>query len=150
MMHNTPSTRAALDQTIEGAPAYLRPLFKAVRDDRCGLLFIGQSAAPFDLPVGDCPAIILIGDDFDQSVGPARFDLPSLRQAIRACDSFAIVSSAPVAAVYALAAATAAIGRRNAMLIETRPEHERAWLAIVREEAPGKQIWLATVKGGAA
>lgn len=36
------------------------------------------------------------------------------------------------------------------MLIETRPEQELAWVALIEKLAPGRFIQLATVEGGQA
>lgn len=146
-----PATRADINLAIEASPEYLRPILESVRDHHVAMLFVGQSDAPFRMPTkSDRPNIVIIGDDFDQAIGPEGFHMPSIRRAIRACDAFAIVSSGPQAVVYASIAVTAAASRRNVMLIETRPEQEIPWLALVQKLAPRRHIWLATVKGGHA
>ena len=146
---HAPATRANLDRALEWSPPYLRPVIEAVRDHRVGMLFVGQSAEPFRIPDHPKrPAIVIIGDDFDRAVGPGGFHLPSVRRAIRGCHAFAVVSSAPQPDVYASIAATAALSRRNVMLIETRPEQELQWLSLIQKLAPKRFIWLATVEGG--
>lgn len=145
------ATRDDITAALEASPAYLRPILETVRDHRVGMMFVPQSDAPFRM-IKDPgrPAIVMIGDDFDQAVGPEGFHMPSVRRAIRACNAFAVVSSGGQPVVYASIAATAALGRRNVMLIETRPEQEIPWLALVQKLAPRRHIWLATVKGGHA
>ncbi len=148
---HAPATRAHLDMAHAWAPAYLRPIIEAVRDSHVGMMFVPQIDEPFRLPREDkCPAIIIIGDDFDRAVGPAGFHLPSIRRAIRACTAFAVISCEPLPHVYGVIAITATLTRRNVMLIETRPEQELAWLGLIQKLAPGRPITLATVEGGHA
>lgn len=145
------ATREGLDAALEYSPAYLRPIIESIRDHHVAMLFVGQTAKPFRLPKDPGrPAIVVIGDDFDRAVGPEGFHMPSVRRAIRACTAFAIVSSGPQSAAYASIAVTAAASRRNVMLIETRPEQEIPWLALVQKLAPRRHVLLATVKGGHA
>lgn len=148
---NAPTTRENLNRAIEHTEPHLRPVLEAVRDFRVGMLFVRQSAEAFRLPHDPGrPAIVMIGDDFDRAVGPDGFHLPSIRRAIRACSAFAVVSSAPTVDVYATIATTAAVTRRNTMLIETRPDQEIPWVALIQKLAPRCPIVLATVKGGTA
>jgi len=148
---NSAATSEGLAAALEFSPQYLRPILECIRDYDTAMFFVGQSPEPFRRPKDPGrPAIFIIGDDFDQAVGPEGFHMPSIRRAIRACDAFAIVSSAPQEAVYASIAVTAAASRRNVMLIETRPEKEIPWLALVQKLAPRRHIWLATVEGGHA
>lgn len=146
-----PATTAGLNAALEAAPPHLRPVIQAVRDCRVGMLFVPQGPEPFRLPKEPArPAIVIIGDDFDRADGPDGFHLPSIRRAIRDACSFAVVSCAPPPEVYASIALTAAVTRKNTMLIETRPEKEIPWLALIQKLAPRRHIWLATVKGGRA
>ncbi len=109
-----------------------------------------ETTEMLDNAMHKCPAIIIIGDDFDRAVGPAGFHLPSIRRAIRACTAFAVISCEPLPHVYGVIAITATLTRRNVMLIETRPEQELAWLGLIQKLAPGRPITLATVEGGHA
>lgn len=146
-----PHTREGLDAAWTYSPPYLRPIIEVVRDHGVAMLFVGQSAAPFRIPRDSGkPAIVIIGDDFDKAVGPEGFHLPSVRRAIRSCQAFAVVSSGPLAPVYASIATASAIGRCNVMLIETRIEQEIPWLALVQKLAPRRHVLLSTVKGGNA
>jgi hypothetical protein len=148
---HAPATRSRLDSAIAISPPYLRPIIEAVRDNRVGMLFVGQSADPFRIPRDAMrSAIVIIGGDFDRAVGPQGFHMPSVRRAIRECNAFAVVSSAAQPLVYASIAFAAAHGRRNAMLIETRLEQELSWVGLIQKLAPGRHIWLATVEGGHA
>lgn len=148
---HAPATRAGLDRAIEHAEPHLRPVLHAVRDHQVGLLFVGQQSGVFRLPVDrKRPAIIIIGDDFEQAVGPDNFHLPSIRRAVRASHCFAVISSAPPVDLYQAMSTAAAVTRRNAMIIETRPEQEIQWVSLIQRLAPGRQICLATVKGGRA
>lgn len=148
---HAPASRANLTEALETAAAHLRPVIQAVRDDRIGMLFIGQSADPFRLPRDpQRSAIIIIGDDMHRAVGPEGFHLPSVRRIIRACSAFAVVSSAAPPDVYEAMASTAAVTRCNTLLIETRPECEIQWLSLIQKLVPRRPVILATVKGGHA
>jgi len=147
----TPATRPNLDHALATAPAHLHPIIRAVRDHAVDMLFVPQGPGSFQLPAGKKrPIIFMIGDDFDRATGPDGFHLPSIRRIIRAAHCFAVVSSAPQSDVYNGMAVAAVATRHNTMIIETRPEQEIAWLALIQKLAPGRFIWLATVKGGRA
>lgn len=146
-----PATRGNLTAALEATPEYLHPIIEAVRDHGVAMLFVPQGREAFRIPAKPKkPAIIMVGDDFDKAHGPEGFHLPSIRRAIRTCSSFAVVSSAAQPAVYATIAVGVAMLRQDAMLIETRPEQEIAWIALIQKLAPGRFIWLATVEGGHA
>ena len=113
---HAPATTAGLTAAMATAPAYLQPVLLAVRDCRVGFLFAAQGSGPFAIPAKPkrAAAVIILGDDMEQSAGPGGFHLPSVRRVIRAAATFAVVSSAPDASVYAAmalaAAATSALG----------------------------------------
>jgi hypothetical protein len=142
------ATTATLTAAIERSPEHLRPILMAVRDCRVGMMFVSHDAGKFVIPEGR-PAIVMLGDDMEVSTGPAGFHLPSIRRAIRSCAGFAVVSAEPNPAVYAGVAAVAVAGKR-AMLIETRIEHEFAWVELVQKLAPNRPLMILTVKGGHA
>lgn len=148
---HTGATRDNLSAAIARAPCHLKPVLETVRDHGVGMLFVSQSMQPFRIPGPPRkPAIVIFGDDLEQSVGPDGFHLPSVRRAIRACSEFAVVSAAPEPAVYAAMAAAVAVKRSNVLIVETRLEHEFQWVALIRKLAPRKHICILTVKGGNA
>jgi hypothetical protein len=144
------ATRANLDLAMETTEPHLRPIIKAVRDHGVDMVFATQDTDAFRLPRTSNPAIIILGDDFDCAMGPEGFHLPSIRRAIRAVHSFAVVSSAAQPDVYTAIALTSVATRRNTMLVETRPEQEIQWVNLIRKLAPGRMVCLATVAGGHA
>ena len=148
---NAPATTAGLTAALADAPPHLRPVILAVRDHRIGLLLVAQSAGPFAIPREPkrAAAIVIVGDDFDRSLGPDGFHLPSLRRAIRACRAFAVVSSAADPTLYAGLSA-AAVSGCNTMIVETRLEHEFQWVALIQKLAPKRPLLISTVKGGTA
>jgi hypothetical protein len=151
MNNRNPATYDGLTDALKFSPPHLRPIIESVRDGDCAMLFVGQTAQAFRAPRNSRqPVIFMIGDDFDAAVGPEHYHMPSLRRAMRACKSFALVSSCPQPAVYASIALTATLSRENVMLIETRPEMEIPWLEMIQKTAPRRFIWLATVNGGHA
>lgn len=144
------ATTARLDAAIAIAAPHLRPVLLAVRDHRVGMLFVGQGAGPFAFPAKPArPAVVLVGDDMEQSVGPEGFHMPSIRRMIRACCAFTVISSEPTPEIYAVGASPAIIGK-NVAIIETRLAHEFQWVALIQKLAPGRPILLSTVKGGNA
>lgn len=148
---NATASRRNLDDAMAMAQPHLQPIVQAIRDHGVDMLFASQDAGAFRVPAGrNRPVIFMIGDDFDQALGPGGFHLPSVRRAIRACSAFAVISSAPQADAYATMAITAAATRRNTMIVETRPEQEIPWLALIQKLAPKRFIWLGTIKGGHA
>jgi len=148
---NAGASRASLTAAMEKSPEYLHPILGAVRDHGAAMLFVSQGTQAFRIPdQPKKPTIILVGDDFDRAHGPGGFHLPSIRRAIRACSSFAVVASAAQPAVYATVTVGVAALRQNAMLIETRPEQELAWVALIQKLAPRRFIQFATIEGGHA
>ncbi len=148
---DTPATRASLNDAMSTAAPHLRPIVRAVRDHGIDMLFVSQDAGPFRQPAGRRrPVIFMIGDDFDQALGPDGFHAPSIRRAIRSAHSFAVISSEPQPDAYTAMAMTAAATRRNTLIVETRPEQEILWVSLIQKLAPKRFIFWATVKGGHA
>jgi hypothetical protein len=144
-------SRDTLSRVMENSPSHLRPIIAAVRDGQIAFMFVAQGFDAFRIPKrADRPSITILGDDLNAAHGPDGFHLPSVRRVIRASAFFAVVSSAPPTGVYATMAATTVASRKNGLIIETRPEQEIPWLALIQKMAPGRPIYLATVKGGTA
>jgi hypothetical protein len=145
-----PSTTARLDAAWRQAPDHLKPVLAAVRDCGVGFLFIPQGPEPFRIPKGTKrPAVYLIGDDFDSSVGPGGFHLPSLRRAMRECVAFAVLGGEATESIYAAVTAGAVAGGR-VMIVETRLQHEIAWVRLIQKLAPRRMLIWGTVKAGRA
>lgn len=145
------ASRLNLDHAIKHTEPHLRPVLEAIRDLRLAMMFVPQVAEPFRIPRNaHLPTLTIVGDDFDSALGPDAFHMPSLRRAVRTSKAFAVVSSAATVDVYSCAVQTAAILRVNTLLVETRPEQEIPWLALIQQLAPRRPIWLSTVEGGHA
>lgn len=139
-----------LDAILEGAipvAPHVRTLAGAARFG-VSLCIVPQAVKKFQ--AASKPTIFVIGDDTDKSVGPDGFHLPSLRRAIRSCAAFSVISCAPLPEAYACPSMTALALSLNAMIVETRLEHEAAWYSLIQRFAPDRPILLATVKGGRA
>lgn len=144
-------SRERIDRHYDYAAPHLRPILTAVRDFDVGLIFVPQVAEKFRLPRnGVQPLVVLIGDDLDRAVGPEGFHMPSIRRAVRACCHFTVVTASPHPTVYGAAITPTVIGRRHSMLIETRIEHEFAWVEVIQKLAPDKPLVISSVKGGHA
>jgi hypothetical protein len=147
MMLDLPAQPAFLDHAITNGPEHFRPILIALRDKGCALAIIPQGKRPIALPRDRGPVIAIVGDDLHQALGPAGFHRPSLRRALAGSVALVIVSSGPEAAPYALAATSAAglcpLGLGwNGVLIETRPEREREWLAFAEKHRPDLHVVL--------
>ena len=150
-MTPTPAIRANLNIAIEHTEPHLLSVLKAVCDMGLALMFVPRAAEPFRIPAAATkPTLTIIGDDFDAALGPGAFHRRSLPRVIRGSSSFAVVSSAPPVEVYGTASALAAVARVNIVLIETQPEQELAWVALIQKLASGRLMWLHTIKGGHA
>ena len=121
------------------------PILEAVRDFGCGWATIPQHAGRFKIPAGR-PTIGIIGDDMLEALGPAAFHRKSLRRLVASCAGGVLVSCAPELQLYAAAAVVAAERRRNAVLVETRPEREAEWLAFLGEVNPTMRLVVGTVR----
>lgn len=148
-MIHTPATRDRLDQTLATAAPHLRPIIEAVRNHGVGMMFAPQGSGAFRLPRKQA-LITVLGDDFNEALGPDAFHMPSVRRAIRSAGCFAVVSSAPQRDAYTAMAMTAVVSRQNTVIVETRPEQEIQWVHLIQKLAPRRFIWLATVKAGRA
>lgn len=145
MFVNYDVPRAQLDGAMAHAPEHLKPCIRAVRDEGCGLMLVLQGPDRFKVPKGR-PAIVIIGDDFGQSLGPDRFHARSLRRAVERAGAAVVIASAPVPALYREAASWAVEKREGVVIVETLPRHEASWVDYIRGLNPGIAMALATVK----
>ena len=111
--------------------SHLGPLLDATAHFACSFLIAPQGCEPFDLPRD--PWIIILGDDLHLAWGPKAFDAKLLDAAIKSAGHFVIVSSGPDPFPYRIAATVAVRDRRNALLIETRPNQQEAWVSRIQE-----------------
>ncbi len=119
---------------------HLRPLWAAVIQG-CTFAMIAQGDGVFRIPTKR-PAVVTIGDDLASAKGPSAFNRQSLRRYLSRCSMVSVVSSEAVPAAYAAVAAEAVERRRDVAIIETQPDHEAAWLALVEQSAPLAKIVL--------
>jgi len=138
-------SRARIDRYLATAPAHLRPILLAVRDQGCAWANIPQKAGRFEVPTGR-PLISIIGDDLHVAMGPAGFHRKSVRRLLAASRFISIVAAEPQVLAYATPALGAAGLGVNGTIIETRPEFELQWHALAKAEAPKAQMILVSVK----
>jgi hypothetical protein len=141
--------RSRLDFAVQHGK-HLTPIYEAARDFGCLLAMVPQGAGHFDPPPAGRPAIIILGDDLDQALGPSAFDEQSLRRLLKGVRLAAVVACEPLPRIYATAARHAVLLRKNVVIVETRPEHEIAWVNLIRSIAPDAAFLLGSVKGGEA
>ena len=143
--HNIMATRERLTFAVEHGPEHLRPLYLAARDFGVRLATIEQRAGAFRPPT-DKPVLMVLGDDTLTPLGPAGFDRKSVKRFAARCDVAVVMSCAPLLAGYAAAAACAAGYRRDALIVESQPKHEQAWLDLLREANPSMRIIVGAVR----
>ncbi len=137
--------RARLDAAVEHGPAHLRPMYLAVRDHGVSFAVVTQRAGRFAFP-SDKPVVALLGDDLDEALGPAGFHLKSVRRFVASCEGAVIIACDPQPRLYIAAATVAVMLRRNAVIIETRSEHEADWVDLIRSIKPDIRMLLGTVR----
>jgi hypothetical protein len=138
--------KGRLTDGIENGSDYLRPLLLAVRDHGCAFAIVPQGRQVFEIPF-DRPTMVLIGDDFEQALGPSGFHRASLKRTIRRINAAVIVSSAAHVVPYATAAAHAVGFGRHVVIVETLLKFEQAWISFVERYHPeGISTLVSTVR----
>ena len=129
--------RCAAEQT---AP-WLRPIFDAAL---CGisLVFVPPWSGPFQISGRSSSSIVIVGDDDQESFGPDAFDFSSTQECLANSHGIALVACAAVPEVYRGAAAIARLGL-HVTIVETRLQHEAAWVALIEAHRSHASILLA-------
>jgi hypothetical protein len=121
---------------LRASQPHLRPLILAARDGGIVLGLVRQNAGPGILPGKGKPVVTIIGDDPGISFGPDGFDRNFIGEvAVRA--KLAIVNAWALERElynYALAMATGL--KWDVLLIETRRQHEQAWISVIETVNP--------------
>jgi hypothetical protein len=88
--------------------------------------------------------LVIIGDDLGASggsKGPLAFHQDDLIALLAGSETITTLSGEAVAAVYK-ACADVAVKGQHVTIIETQPEHERAWLDLVKAVAPRAHLLI--------
>ena len=141
--------RERLDFAVEHG-RHLAPIYKAARDHGCIVGIVPQGVGRFDPPPADRPAIIILGDDLYDALGPAAFHSQSLDRVLKDIRLAVVVACEPLPEIYATAASHAVLLRSNVVIVETRPEQEIVWVNLIRSISPDAAFILGSVKGGEA
>lgn len=136
----SPAINGRIRERFPDMPPHQRPLWAAVVKG-CTYATVVQGDGAFRIPTKR-PAVVVVGDDLASAKGPAAFNRRSLRRYLSRCSAVCIVSSEAVPDAYAAIAAEAVDRRRDVAIIETQPEHEAEWLALVRQAAPLASVAL--------
>lgn len=127
-------------------PPHLKPVFEAVRD--YGIIYLTLLQHGHGLPVerlnSQNPMMTVVGDDTDAALGPIAFHAATLKILTLRASCVAVISSEPVSNIYALFSLMTGLLRANTLIIETRPEHEQAWVEYVRGLSPHIPVILST------
>ena len=102
--------------------AHLAPIFAAIADG-LAVVIAAQTRDAFRVPKGR-PAVVVIGDDTDTSLGPCAFHQSSLRRVLRRAAGIAVMAGAPKPEVYALAPKVALALGATMVLVECRETTE--------------------------
>lgn len=140
-----------IDAMAQTGFVHLIPLLEATRDLGIAFNQVRQVCKRFDVPrMSNRPLVAIICDDTDKAVGPGGFHQKSVRDLIRTAHAAIIVTAAPELAIYATAAITAGVSRRNVVIIETRPEQEIPWIDFVQMAMPNLPLLISSVASGKA
>ncbi|WP_289015535.1 hypothetical protein [uncultured Methylobacterium sp.] len=132
---------ATLNEIFSKLGSHMDPVHAAMRAG-CVLITHGQAGHAFDPPRFGIGSIVIVEDDTKASTsGPGGFHRRSIKRLVRRADTFAILSREPVLQAYAEAAAKAQEGG-CALIVETSPQHEIAWLKAILTAAPGREILM--------
>ncbi len=129
---------ARLAEPIPENARHMVPIWRAVAESDIAFATVLQDEARWTVPEG-LPAVLLIGDDPGTAKGPRAFSMRSLRAFLPRCGAIAFVGCSALPEVYANVARMARDGHTVA-IIESRPEHEEAWLDIVDKLAPAAKV----------
>lgn len=139
---------ARLEDLAQRGQPHLREVYAAVAHAGVGLLLVRQRSEAFEVR-SDRPLVAIVGDDTDMALGPAGFDRGSLERLARLVHGITVIASGIVPDVYATAAHVAVLGQ-STLIVETRPEHEGAWMELLRAAAPEAPFLLCTPIEGTA
>ncbi|MGE0190131.1 MAG: hypothetical protein AB7Q04_12710 [Steroidobacteraceae bacterium] len=142
------ATRAQIDAMINlpATPGHIKSILKVVRD--YGVVYIALlqngDALPSEKLNNPVPSVTVIGDDTDKALGPEGFDALTLRVCAMRASSIAIISSETVPNIYTLFSLMSGLLRAHTLIIETRPEQERAWIDYVQAISSDVPVILST------
>ena len=139
--------RALLTDLISNGPEHLRAACIAVRDFDCALNTLSPGNSPV-VAYRDKPTIALLTDCRGGARGPEGFDRASMAAFIRTCGLTVVISAENTVIPYSMAAAVAAFGRQNVLIVDTLVEQEIAWTNFVRDAAPSVRSMLISPIGG--
>ena len=130
----------------QGSEKHWSVLGEAASQFALDLMCVFQSQEPFGLPSG-YPFIAVVGDDQFRSLGPEGFEEDSIRKLLAAAGYIGIITGDPIFRVYAEAATMAAKYHKNAVIIETQPDHGRDWCQLARTINPNASCRIALAHG---
>ena len=142
--------RPSKGDRLFAAPPHLIQIYAAsmFHGVTLGFLYHGTKPLPGERP--STPWIAIIGDDTDCALGPDGFHPRTISRLLAQADSAVLVACAPLPALYETAALLAIVLRRNVVLIETRPEHELTWSALILDKRPDLPVLVGTTTVGRA
>ena len=129
--------RSMFDQMLP----HQKPIWKAVLNG-CTYVSVIQGDGAFKIPTKR-PVVMVVGDDLHASKGPRAFHKRSLEAYLSRCMGAAIVSSEATVEAYAPLALQAIGLRHDVVIVETQPEHEDEWVALLERAAPLASVLLS-------
>ena len=141
-------TNQELDQTIDELRAiggvHLLPIMIAVQDYGIAFSQIRHDCGLVSFSF-DKPTIILLGNDLEEAKGPSAVHEEMVRAVLDKVSRVIIVAGDAQPRFYALAATRAAIFREHVLIIETHPQHEGDWCALIQHRRIGLPIVLCSI-----
>jgi hypothetical protein len=144
MIHTSSPKSPFVQYLVKHGPPHYQPIALAIRHG-AGLAQVMQHEGSFRVPL-DKPTMLIIGDDLHLALGPKAFNTGSLRRFVQRAGHAIVVSSWPDPRAYAAAAYSAAVLREHAVLVETLPEFEQAWIDAITGINPKINMTIFAVK----
>ena len=138
-----------LDYAVEHGPMHLRAVYRCVRDGGIAFVTVPQNVGRFELPA-DRPTLAILGDDMHAAFGPTAFHRKSVRRFLARCRTAAVIACEALPFAYTAAALGVTSMRWDAVIVETLPEHEGAWVDLIRQTNPSAALTIGKVQGAEA
>lgn len=110
---------------------HLLPLVDAAEHGVTTVFVVGRERFPVRRIHREHGMVVIIGDDLHTAQGPSGYHLRTLTKLAGKANAWAVMSGAPVPAVYAAAAVMATTGA-IVLLVETQIREELSWTEYLR------------------
>jgi hypothetical protein len=129
----------------EKGPLHFRPVWYAALYFNAVVQMVPQCRDQFTARPNR-PNVVILGDDLVVAKGPKAFHRRSMERYIPTCRAAVVISCMALPELYIMGSTGAAFGW-NSLIVETRSEHERAWVNLIWDLAPDINMTIGKVEG---